>query len=116
MLKRSVILSLVTTLFLSLVMFDPPCTFGDKIDYKKIFKNDCQKCHGRDGKGSKRGKKLGTPDFTDAEWQASITDEQLITSVTNGKKKMPSQKENLTPEEIKAMVKYVRMLVPKKRR
>ena len=116
MLKRPVILSLATMLFLSLVMFDPPCTFGDKIDYKKIFKNDCLKCHGRDGKGSKRGKKLGTPDFTDAEWQASLTDEQLIAIVTNGKKKMPSQKDNLTPEEIKALVKYVRMLAPKKRR
>ena len=116
MLKRSVILSLLIMLVLSLVQFNSPRTYGDKIDYKKIFKNDCQKCHGRDGKGSKRGKKLGTPDFTDAEWQASLTDEQLITTVTNGKKKMPSQKDNLTPEEIKAMVKYVRMLAPKKRR
>ena len=116
MLKRSVALSLATTLFLSLVMFDPPSTLGDKIDYKKIFKNDCLKCHWRDGKGSKRGKKLGTPDFTDAEWQASVTDEQLIASVTNGKKKMPKQKDNISPEEIKALVKYVRTLAPKKRR
>ncbi len=101
MLERPVILSLTTTLFLSLVMFDPPCTFGDKIDYKKIFKNDCLKCHGRDGKVSKRGKKLGTPDFTDAGWQASVTDDQLIASVTNGKKKMPSQKDNLSPERLR---------------
>ncbi len=116
MLKRPVILSLITTLFLAFVMFDTPRTYGGKIDYKKIFKNDCQKCHGRDGKGSKRGKKLGAPDFTDAEWQASVTDEQLISTVTNGKKKMPKQKDKLSPEEIKAMVKYVRMLAPKKRR
>ncbi len=97
-------------------MFDPPCTLGDKIDYKKIFKNECKKCHGRDGKGSKRGKKLGAPDFTDAEWQASVTDAQLIASVTNGKKKMPTQKGKLIQEEIKALVKYVRMLAPRKRR
>ncbi len=116
MLKRYLILSLSITLFLSLVMIDSSITFGDKIDYKKIFRNDCEKCHGRDGKRSKRGKKLGSPDFTDAEWQASVTDEQLIASVTNGKKKMPSQKDNLSPEEIKAMVKYVRMFAPKKRR
>ena len=116
MLKRPVILSLVTTLFLSLVMFNPPTSYGDKIDYKKIFKNECQKCHGRDGKGSKRGKKLGAPDFTDVEWQASVTDEQLIASITDGKKKMPKQGGKLSPEEIKAMVKYVRMLAPKKRR
>ena len=114
--KRPVVLSLATTLFLSLVMFDPPYSFGEKIDYKKIFKNDCQKCHRRDGKGSKRGKKLGTPDFTDAEWQASVTDKQLMASVTNGKKKMPKQEGKLSPVEIMAMVKYVRMLAPKKRR
>ena len=116
MLKRPVILSLIIMLVLSLVQFNSPKTYGDKIDYKKIFKNECLKCHGRDGKGSKRGKKLGTPDFTDAEWQASVTDEQLINSITNGKKKMPKQEGRLSPEEIKAMVKYVRMLTPKKRR
>jgi mono/diheme cytochrome c family protein len=65
-LKKPVILRLIITLFLSLVMINPPITFGDKIDYKKIFKNDCQKCHERDGKGSKRGKEPGVPDFTDA--------------------------------------------------
>jgi mono/diheme cytochrome c family protein len=116
MLKRSVILSLIITLSLSLVQFNLQSTFGDKIDYKKIFKNDCQKCHGSDGKGSKRGKNLGAPDFTDPEWQASVTDEQLIASVTNGKEKMPKQEGKLSPEEIKAMVKYVRMFAPKKRR
>ena len=103
-------------LVLSLVQFNSPRTYGDKIDYKKIFKNECKKCHGRDGKGSKRGKKLGTPDFTDPEWQASVTDEQLIASVTDGKKKMPKQEEKLSPEEIKALVKYVRMLAPRKKR
>ena len=116
MLKSPVILSLIIMLVLSLVQFNSPRTFGDKIDYKRIFKNDCLKCHGRDGKGSKRGKKLGTPDFTNAEWQASVSDEQLIASVTNGKKKMPKQEGNLSPEEINALVKYVRMLAPKKRR
>tara|TARA_B100002003_G_scaffold228868_1_gene237592 strand:- start:135 stop:485 length:351 start_codon:yes stop_codon:yes gene_type:complete len=116
MLKRLVVLSLITTLFLSLVLFDTPKTYGGKIDYKKIFKNECRKCHERDGKGTKRGKKLGVPDFTDAEWQASVTDEQLIKSIANGKEKMPKQEGKLSPEEIKAMVKYVRMLAPKKRR
>jgi len=116
MLERPVILSLVITLFLSLVMFYPSITYGDKIDYKKIYKNECEKCHERDGKGSKRGKGLGAPDFTDPEWQASVTDEQLIASVTNGKKKMPKQEGRLSPEEIKALVKYVRMFAPRKKR
>jgi mono/diheme cytochrome c family protein len=114
--KKIVLYGLVVILFLSVVQFNLSNTYGDKIDYKKIFKNECQKCHERDGKGTKRGKKLGVPNFTDAQWQASVTDEQLIASVTNGKKKMPKQEGRLSPEEIEAMVKYVRMLAPKKRR
>jgi mono/diheme cytochrome c family protein len=114
--RKKVIYGLVFILLLSVVQFDLSNAFAGKIDYKKIFKNECRKCHERDGKGTKRGKKLGVPDFTDAVWQASVTDEQLINSITNGKKKMPKQEGKLSPEEIKAMVKYVRMLAPKKRR
>jgi cytochrome c5 len=58
---------------------------------------------------------LGVPDFTDAKWQASVTDEQLAKSITEGKKKMPKQGGRLSPEEIKAMVKYIRFFGPKKR-
>ena len=114
--KKKVIYGLVVTLFLSVIQFNLSSTYGDKIDYKKIFKNDCQKCHERDGKGTKRGKELGVPNFTDAEWQASVTDEQLIKSITNGKKKMPKQEGRLSPEEIKEMVRYVRMFDKKRRR
>ncbi len=111
--KSMVVYSFVTILLLSLAQFNLPSAFGGKIDYKKIYKNECQKCHDYNGKGTKRGKKLGVPDFTDGEWQDSVTDEQLIISITNGKKKMPKQKGRLSPEEIKAMVKYVRFFAPK---
>ncbi len=111
--KSMVVYSFVTILLLSLAQFNLPSAFGGKIDYKKIYKNECQKCHDYNGKGTKRGKKLGVPDFTDGEWQDSVTDEQLIISITNGRKKMPKQKGRLSPEEIKAMVKYVRFFAPK---
>lgn len=114
--KKEVLYCLVVLLFLSVVQFNLSNTFAGKIDYKKIFKNECQKCHERDGKGTKRGKKLGVPNFTDAEWQDSVTDEQLINSITNGKKKMPKQEGRLSPEEIKEMVRYIRFFAPKKRR
>ncbi len=114
--KNKVLYGLAVLLFFSVVQFNLSNTFAGKIDYKKIFKNECQKCHERDGKGTKRGKKLGVPNFTDAKWQASVTDEQLINSITNGKKKMPKQEGRLSPEEIKAMVKYIRFFTPKKRR
>ena len=114
--KKIVFYGLVVMLLFSLVQFNLSNAFTGKIDYKKIFENECQKCHERDGKGTKRGRKLGVPNFTDAKWQDSVTDEQLIKSITNGKKKMPAQKHKLSQEEIKALVKYVRILAPKKRR
>ena len=108
--------SVVAVLLLPFVQFNLPNAFGGRIDYKRIYENECRKCHEKDGKGTKRGKGLGVPDFTDAEWQASVTDEQLIKSITNGKKKMPKQEGKLSPEEIKAVVKYIRFFAPKKRR
>jgi mono/diheme cytochrome c family protein len=114
--KRKVLYGLVVLLFLSVVQFNVSDAFADKIDYKKIYKNDCRKCHEKDGMGTKRGKKLGVPDFTSADWQNSVTDEELITSITNGRKKMPKQGHKLSPEEIKAMVKYIRFFAPKKKR
>ena len=113
--KNKVLYGLVVLLFFSVVQFNLSNTFAGKIDYKKIYKNECQKCHERDAKGTKRGKKLGVPNFTDDKWQASVTDEQLIKSITNGKKKMPKQEGKLSPEEIKAMVKYIRFLKPKRK-
>ncbi len=114
--KKKVLYGLVVLFFLSAVHFHLSNAFADKIDYKKIFGNECQKCHERDGKGTKRGKKLGVPNFTDGKWQDATTDEQMINSITNGKKKMPAQKHKLSPEEIKAVVKYIRFFAPKKRR
>lgn len=114
--KTTIACSFVMVLMFSFMQFDLQSTFGAKIDYKKIYKNRCQKCHGMDGNGTKRGKKLGAPDFTDSKWQASVTDEQLINSITNGKKKMPKQKGTLSSEEIEALVKYVRFFTPKKKR
>ncbi len=114
--KKKVLYGIAALLFLSIAQFNLSNTFAGKIDYKKIFKNECQKCHERDGKGTKRGKNLGVPNFTDAKWQTSVTDEQLINSITNGKKKMPKQEGRLSPEEIKAMVKYIRFFAPKRKR
>jgi len=65
--KKIVFYGLVVMLLFSLVQFNLSNAFTGKIDYKKIFENECQKCHERDGKGTKRGKKLGVPDFTGAE-------------------------------------------------
>ena len=83
-------------------------------DASKIYNANCKKCHGELGKPTERGKSLDAPDFTDRIWQLSRTDGQIIQTITNGKGKMPSWKNELTPEEIKAVTRWVRILGPKR--
>jgi cytochrome c6 len=87
-----------------------------KIDALKVYKNNCKKCHGADGKKTTRGKALGSPDFTDASWQDSISDSEVIEAITNGKNKMPSWKGELKPEEIMAVGRFIRFFAKRKRR
>ena len=90
-------------------------TVYGQVDARKLFEANCKKCHGELGKPTERGQSLKAPDFTDKKWQESITDEQIIQSVTDGKGKMPSWKKELSSEEIKAVARWVRVLGPKVR-
>jgi cytochrome c oxidase cbb3-type subunit 3 len=85
---------------------------ADKPDGADIFKEKCSMCHGPDGKGMSA---LKTPDFTDPKWQASMTDDQIIDTIKNGKKDtpMPPFGDKLSAEEITAVKDYVRSLAPK---
>ena len=65
----------------------------------------CASCHAKDGSGSTvMGKKNGVGDYRDASVQAKFTDAAAIAAITDGKDKMKSFKEKLTPEEIKGRV------------
>ena len=92
-------------------------TFGqdEEINAKKLFKYHCATCHGEDGKGTKRGRELKSPNFADPEWQAKKKDEEILNSILNGKNKMPRWTDKLKSEEMHALAKYVRKLAPKKR-
>jgi mono/diheme cytochrome c family protein len=82
----------------------------------ETFEKYCAKCHGDDGKAKTfKGKMVKARNFTDAEWQAGVTDEQLIQSVTEGKDDMPPFGKKLTKEQIESLVKNdVRGFAPKK--
>jgi len=60
--------------------------------------------------------KKGMKNMKDPAWQKAYTDEVIIRTVTDeiADKKMPAYKDKLKPEEIQAVVKYVRTLAPKK--
>lgn len=91
------------------------CGQDEEINAKNLFEYHCATCHGGDGKGTKRGHELKSPNFADPEWQAKKKDEEILNSIINGKNKMPRWTDKLKPEEIQALAKYVRKLAPKKR-
>lgn len=78
------------------------------------WENNCTKCHGADGKGqSKVGKKLNLKDYSDAKVQAELKDADMIKAITDGvfekeKERMKSFKAELSADEIKDLVAYVR--------
>lgn len=81
------------------------------------FKQYCAKCHGEDGKAeTAKGKQMKARNFTDADWQQSKSDSELIDSVTNGKDDdMPPFGKKLSKEQIESLVKNdVRSFAAKK--
>ena len=79
------------------------------------WENHCAKCHGADGKGqTKAGKKLNVKDYTDAKVQAEMKDEEMLKATADGifdkggKEKMKAYKDELSAEEMKELVAYVR--------
>jgi cytochrome c6 len=76
-----------------------------------LFKQKCAVCHGADGKGNTpAGKNTKVRSFADPE-VAKQSDEELAGVIEKGKNKMPAYGKSLKPDEIKAMVAYIRSLV-----
>src|SRR5687767_15468810 len=79
------------------------------------WENHCTKCHGADGKGqTKAGKKLSVRDYTDPKVQAEMKDEGMTKATADGvfdkagKEKMKAYKDELSSDEIKELVAYIR--------
>jgi cytochrome c6 len=76
--------------------------------------NLCASCHGADGKAqTKMGKKMKLRDYTDAKVQAELKDEAMIKATADGvtvdgKEKMKGYKDELSADEIKDLVAYIR--------
>jgi mono/diheme cytochrome c family protein len=75
-----------------------------------LYKQKCAACHGVDGKGETvTGKAMKVHSFADPE-VAKMSDDELAGAIEKGKGKMPAYGKSLKPDEIKAMVAYVRGL------
>ena len=69
---------------------------------KNIFDSQCTTCHGSDGKLGLSGAK----DLT----LSTLSHEEKVALITNGKNVMKSFKNDLTPEQIEAVTNYVEQL------
>jgi len=86
---------------------------------ERVWKGKCASCHGVDGKGkTEQGGKMAIGDYTDAGWQKSKSDADIKKAIAEGvnrekngkKQEMEPYKEKLPPEQIDALVAYVRSL------
>lgn len=90
-----------------------PAGLRAQSDADKIFKANCVLCHAADGSGSSpTGKALKAKDLRSDEVQ-KVSDADITTVITNGKGKMPAFGKKLKPDDIKALVGYVRGLAKK---
>ena len=94
-------------------------TASAEVDKKTVrtFKAKCASCHGEDGKGeTEQGKKMGVRDMTAAPFWKDVTDAKMKDSIANGIKQtkdgkvqeMEPYKDKLKPEDIDALVGYVK--------
>ena len=72
-----------------------------------VFAQMCARCHGADGRASTpKGRAVGATDLTSKNWTPNAERDTRI--VNRGKEAMPAFKAKLKPEEIDAVVSYIR--------
>jgi cytochrome c6 len=77
-------------------------------DGAALYSSKCAGCHGKDGKGSTMWKSRGIADFTNPDYQKSVTDAQIADAIANGKKPMLGFKGKISDDDIKALVAQIR--------
>lgn len=88
----------------------------------KLFKAQCSSCHGLDGRGqTTAGKPLGVKDWTDGKILKATSDDKIKELMRtgakgkDGKQTMTPFKKG-TPEQVTALIAYVRELGGQKRK
>jgi cytochrome c6 len=101
--KRSIALAAVTTLALAVAL--PAALAEEGAAGQELFEKKCAMCHGKDGVAKSMAK--GSANLNDAEWQKGTSAEAIAALTTEGKGKMPSYKDKLSADEIKAISEYI---------
>lgn len=80
-------------------------------DAPSLFKDNCAKCHGKEGRAKGfKAKLAGVRNLTDAKWHESVTDERIFNSIANGRGRMPAFGKKFTDAQLEALVAFVRSL------
>ena len=79
-----------------------PAEQSASTDGKTLYEANCSKCHGADGT-------LGLSGAANLQ-TSKMADDEIKTTITNGKKMMPPNPGNLTPDQINAVADYVKTL------
>jgi cytochrome c6 len=69
-----------------------------------LYQQKCASCHGKDGKPTTVGQKMGAHDLT----ATKLSEKEIEGVIANGKGKMTAYKEKLTPDQIGSLAKYVK--------
>jgi mono/diheme cytochrome c family protein len=108
---RSLLLEFVTLVALGCLLL--PAAMQAQSDGAKIFKANCELCHGADGSGNTGpGKAFHAQDLRSADTQKE-TDAQLAEVITKGREKMPAFGAKIKPEDIQKLVAHIRGLAKK---
>ena len=81
---------------------------------QQIWTTQCAKCHGKTGAGdTPMGKMIKAANFTEPAIQAKYTDEQMFKTIKEGVKDAKGKftmvpAENVTEDQIKALIMYIR--------
>ncbi|HEU4581040.1 MAG TPA: cytochrome c [Polyangiaceae bacterium] len=71
--------------------YTPPSKRGGNLLVDVTWVKQCANCHGKRGRGDgPQSPMVKAKDLTDAAWQATVTDDQLIEAIKKGKGKMPA--------------------------
>jgi len=81
------------------------------VDPAALYAQMCARCHGVDGRGDPEIKKtLPVRDFSDPQFQARASTDQIAQTIMTGKNQMPAFGGMLSLPKIQAMSGYVRRL------
>lgn len=107
--KKPVTFSMLVCLALAIAFVATSVHRTYAADGAALYGSKCAGCHGQDGKGKAMWKSKGMVNFTSADYQKSVTDDQITDAIANGKKPvMVGFKGKMSDDDIKALVAQIR--------